>query len=128
AGIAVEPFVDRLPGAAEVLGERGRIGIQRAEDEAAIALDARHLGEVVLAVAEIAGVALGPGHAAQLAAVEVGPAVIRALEGRRIAFRLAAHARAAMRAAVEKRAQLAGRVARDDDEAQAEARGEIVVN
>src|SRR5205823_12341338 len=98
-----------------------------AEDEAAVALDARHLREVVFAVSEIAGVALGPGHAAQLAAVEVGPAVVRALEGAGIAARLAADAGAAVRAAVEEGAQLAAGIAQHDERTQAELRGEVIV-
>ena len=127
AGIAVEPFVDRPLRRAEVIGERRCIRIQRAEDEAAIALDARHLRQVELVVLEIAGVTLGPWHAAELPGVEVGPAVIGALESRCRAARFAAHAGAAVRAAIEERAQLAVRVAQHDHRPQAELGGQVVV-
>ena len=80
AGIAVEPFVDRAGDAAEIVEQRRRVGIERAEDEAAIAVDARHLRDVELRVLEVAGIAVRPRHRAQLAGVEEAPAVIRADE------------------------------------------------
>ena len=127
AGVAVEPLVDRLLRRTEIVRQRGGIGVQRAEDEAAVALDARHLREAELVVLEIAGIAFGPGHAAELPGVVVGPAVIGTLEGRCRATRVAADTGAAVRAAVEERAQPAIRIAQHDDRAQAELRGDVVV-
>ena len=80
AGIAVEPLVDDRGDRAEMLGERQRVQIERAEDEAAIGFDARHLREIVLRVAHVGGIAVRPRHAAQLPGVEKVPAVIGALE------------------------------------------------
>ena len=127
AGLAVEPFVDRLGDGAEIVDERRRIGIERREDEAAIAVDARHLRDVELRVLEVAGIAVRPRHRAQLAGVEVAPAVIGAGEDARRALVLAAQRGAAMGAAVEQRADLAVRVAQQDDRAQAQPRRDVVV-
>ena len=126
-GLAVEPFVDRLGDGAEIIEQRRRIGIERREDEAAIAVDARHLRDVEFRVLEIAGIAVGPRHRAQLAGVEIAPAVIGAGEDARRALLLAAERGAAVGAAVEQRADFALRVAQQDDRAQAEPRGDEVV-
>src|SRR6516225_9486488 len=88
--LPVEPFVDRLGDGAEVIDERRGLGVERGKDEAAIAVHARHLRDIVLRLVEVAGVAVRPRHRAQLSGVEVAPAVIRAGEYARRAFILAA--------------------------------------
>ena len=127
AGIAVEPLVDDRRDRAEVLDERQRVHVERAEDEAAIGFHARHLRDVVLRVAQVGRVAVRPRHAAQLAGVVEIPAVIRALEVPRVALLEAAQRGAAMGAAVVQRADLALAVAHDDQRAQAHAPGDEVV-
>ncbi len=126
-GLAVEPLVDRLGDGAEIIEERWRIGVERAEDEAAIAVDPRHLRDVELRVLEVAGIAVGPRHRAQLAAVEIAPAVIGAGEDACVALFLAAERGAAVGAAVEQRPDLAVAVAQEDDRAQPETHGDVVV-
>ncbi len=127
AGIAVEPFVDRAGDAAEIVEERRRVGIERAEDEAAIAVDARHLRDVELRVLEIAGIAVRPRHGAQLAGDEEAPAVIRAGEHVGIAALEPAERGAAMGAAVEQRADFPVGIAQQNDRAQAELGGDEIV-
>ena len=65
-GLAVEPFVDRPGDRPEIVEQRRRIAVERGEDEAAIALDPRHLRDVEFGVLEVAGVAVGPRHARSL--------------------------------------------------------------
>ena len=105
----------------------GASGLSVREDEAAIAVDPRHLRDVELRVLEIAGIAVRPRHRAQLAGVEEAPAVIGAGEDARRALFLAAQRGAAMGAAVEQRADFAVGVAQQDDRAQAQPRGDVVV-
>ena len=127
AGIAVEPFVDRAGDAAEIIEQRRRVGIERAEDEAAIAVDARHLRDVEFCVLEIAGIAVRPRHRAQLAGVEEAPAVIRADELEGVAALEPAERGAAMGAAVEQRADFSVGIAQQDDRPQAELGGDVIV-
>src|SRR5919201_2519809 len=75
AWMPVQPFVDGLRDRPKILAQVGRVRVERAEDEAAIAFDARHLRKIVFGVLEIARVALGPGHAAELPGIEISPAV-----------------------------------------------------
>jgi hypothetical protein len=89
-GLAVQPFIDRLGDGAEIVEQRRRVGIERGEDEPAIAVDARHLRDIELGVLEVAGIAVRPRHGPQLAGVEIAPAVIRTGENARRAFVLAA--------------------------------------
>ena len=110
-----------------MLGERRQIHVERDKDEAAVGFHARHLRHVVLRLAEIAGIAVRPRHAAQLAGVEEVPAVIRALERARIALVPAAQRRAAMGAAVVERADRAVHIAHDDQRTQAEPAGDEIV-
>jgi len=119
AGIAVEPLVDDLCDRAKMLGKRQRVHVQRGEDEAAIGFDPRHLRDVVFRIAHVLGIAFRPRHAAQFAGVEEVPAMIRALERFRVALVPAAQRGAAMGAAVVQRADLAVRVAHDDQRPQA---------
>ena len=112
---------------AEMLGERQRVEIERAEDEAAIGVDPRHLGQIVFRIAHVGGVAFGPRHAAQLAGVEEVPAVIGALERFAVALLPAAQRRAAMGAAIVERADFSLAVAHDDERTQAQASGDEVV-
>src|SRR4029450_7843469 len=114
-GLAVEPFVDRLGDGAEIVDERGRLGIERREDEAAIAVHARHLRDVVPRVVEVARIAVGPRDGAQLSGVEIAPAMIRAGEYARRAPVLAAQRRAAVGAAVEQGTDLAVRVPQQNE-------------
>src|SRR6185312_1948695 len=127
AGIAVDPFVDRLGDGPQPVAQNRRVAVHGAEDEAAIALDAADLHEIELRILEVAGIAVGPGHTEQLAAVGEGPAVIGAGERLGIALLGAADAGAAMGAAVEQRAELALPVARHDQRPQAQLRGDEIV-
>ena len=123
-GVPVEPFVDRFGRRTQVLGERRRSGIQRPEHEASVALDPRHLRQVELRIPEVARVAVGPGNAAQLAAVEVRPAVVRALKGLRGPSVLPAERGAAVGAAIVERADRAPAVAQHDQRPQAHPDGD----
>ena len=123
----VEPFVERPGDGSQIVDQSGRVRVERAEDEAAIGLDARQLGQVEPGVRHVAGIALGPRHARQRARVEVGPAVIRTLERLGRAGLPAAHGRAAMGAAVVERPDHPGRIAHHDDRPQAEGRAHEVV-
>ena len=107
--------------------DRRRAEIERAEDEAAIGLHARHLREVELRVLKSRGIAVRPRHAAKLAGVAEIPAVIRALKRARIALVPAAKRGAAVGAAVEQRANGAFGVAHHDDRPQAELAGDEIV-
>src|SRR5262249_44262708 len=111
ARLTVEPFVDRFGDGAEIVKERRRVEVERAEDETAIAVDAWDLRDVVLRILEVAGIAVGPWHCRQLAGIEIAPAMIRAREGARRAPVLAAERGAAMGAAVEQCADHPLRVA-----------------
>ncbi len=111
-----------------MLGQRQRVHVERAEDEAAIRFDARHLREIVFRVAQIGRVAFRPGYAAQSAVVEKIPAVIRALKRFAVALVPAAQGGAAMGAAIVQRADLAFGVAHDDQRPQAEPAGDEIVD
>ena len=127
AGLAVEPFVDRPSDGAEIIEQRWRVRVERAENKAAIAVDARHLGDVEPGLAEVAGIAVGPRHRAQLAGIEIAPAVIGTGEDAGGALVLAAERGAAMGAAVEQRADFSLRVPQQDDRAQAKPRGDVII-
>ena len=114
----------------EELGQRRHVGVQAAEQEAAIALEARHLLQVVAAVlvegVRVAGAA-GVLHLEQLAGVVEGPAVEGAGEAGLVALLVAAQRGAAVRAGVDDGVEFARLVARDDDRLAADLRGEVVV-
>src|SRR5262249_16482512 len=82
--------------------------------EAAVALDARHLLEPPVALAEALGVRGLARDAVEVAVAVVGPAVVEAEIGARIALGLAAHHRAAMAAGVQGDADRVPAVATDD--------------
>src|SRR5262245_52774939 len=104
--MTIEPFIDRLGDRPEIIEKRRRVPVQGREDEAAIAVDARYLRDIELRVFEVARVTIGPGHRAQLAGVEIAPAMIGTGEdARRTAF-LAAQSGAAMGASIEQYAKL----------------------
>src|SRR5690606_33250525 len=97
------------PGAlAEVFLQRGDVSIQAAEQEAAVALEARQALEVVGAVGvellRITALLLITGLQ-QLAVIAEGPAVERAGEGRLVAALRAAQGGATVRTGVEQRLQ-----------------------
>src|SRR4029453_15448183 len=97
------------------------------EDEAAIAVHARHLRDVVPRVVEVARIAVGPRDGAQLSGVEIAPAMIRAGEYARRAPVLAAQRRAAVGAAVEQGTDLAVRVPQQNERPQPQPPGDVVV-
>src|SRR5207248_9577626 len=93
-----------------------------------IAVDARHLRDVELRLRKIAGVAVRPRHGAELAGVEIAPAMVGAGEDARRALVLAGERGATVGAAVEQRANFPVRVAQQNNRAQAKPRRyEIVV-
>src|SRR5690606_9118161 len=98
------------PGAlAEVFLQRGDVSIQAAEQEAAVALEARQalevMGTVGVELLRITALLLIP-SLEQLAVVAESPAVERAGEGRLVAALLAAQGGATVRTGVEQRLQL----------------------
>src|SRR5262249_61165377 len=95
-GMCADLWVNGLSGRPEPVAQRRRIEVERAEDEAAIGVDARHLRDVEFRILEVAGVAVGPRHAPQFSGVEEIPAVIRALERLRVALVPAAQRGAAV--------------------------------
>src|SRR3984957_7653359 len=91
--------------------ERHARRTQAAEDEAAIVRYPRHLHEAELGAIEILSVRVGGGDAVQFAVQQVGPAVIHASEGARVALALLAYGGAAMTASIEQELNLAGLIA-----------------
>src|SRR5690606_2664545 len=93
----------------EVFLQRGDVSIQAAEQEAAVALEARQalevMGTVGVELLRITALLLIP-CLEQLAVVAESPAVERAGEGRLVAALLAAQGGATVRAGVERRLQL----------------------
>ena len=83
AGLPVEPFVERFRDRAEIVDQRRRLRVERGENEAAVALDARHLRHVEFRIGEVASVTVRPRHRTQLAGVEIAPAMIGAGEDAR---------------------------------------------
>ena len=105
------------------------VGVEAAEQEAAVALEHRHLDQVVRAVGvEVVRVAraLGVLDLEQRAVVAVGPAVERAGQGLAVVPLLAAEHRAAVRAGVDQAVQPAVLVARDHDRLAADVGREVV--
>ena len=119
--------VDQRPGRAEPLRETGCIEVERAEDQAAVRAQPRHLGQAVVGFVKVRRVALTEGHVDEVAAVGVGPAVVGALEAPgRTALGLA-HARGPVGAAVEQGVQAAVLVAGDDQGPQPHVRRQEIV-
>src|SRR5579863_3880214 len=87
---------------------------QAREDETAILIDTWNRREPVVLLAKRDVVTTGVGHADQLAAIVVGPAVIGAAEGVGVAALALTDGVAAMHAAVEHQMNRAVLVARDD--------------
>ena len=106
------------------------IGVQAAEQEAAIGFEARDLGQVVRAILvegfRISGAARVL-HREQLAGVVERPAVERAGIAGLVGPLVAAQHRAAMAARVDEGVQLAVPVAGDEDRLPAHGRREVVV-
>jgi hypothetical protein len=98
------------------------------ENEAAVALHARHLhhrGVRTLRI-EIGGIAVLQRHGLEFAVEVIGPAVIAALEFVGRAAIVRDHHRAAMRALIMQRADLAFRIPHDHQRLARDARAEIV--
>ena len=108
------------------------VGVDAAEQEAAVALEGAELLQVVAAFAvearRVAGVGALVLDLQQLAGVVEGPAVERAGEAGLVALLVAAQHRAAVRAGVGQRVELAVLAARDDDRLAADVDGEVVVD
>ena len=96
----------------------------RAEDEAAVARDARHASEA-RKLAD-AGIALGKRHPEQAAIEAIGPGVIRAAQLPQVAARLGDDARAAVGAAVVQQRKRSVLLPREDHFFRSQARQHIV--
>jgi hypothetical protein len=126
----VDDHVDDARRFAQIFGKRLHIGIQAAEQKAAIVFEARDFLQIMRAlVIETLGITrfLRVFHLQQLAAVVEGPAVERAGERRLVAALVAAQHRAAMRARIDERVEFALTVARDDHGLAAHRRREVIV-
>ena len=114
---------------AEVLGQRQHVGVEAAEQEAAVAVEAGDLGHVVRA-ARVEGVrvagAVGVLDLEQGAVVAERPAVERAGQRRAVVGLAPADHRAAVRARVDQAVQFAVLVAGDHDGLTADVGGEVV--
>ena len=110
--------------------QRLHVGVQAAEQEAAVALEPGDPGQVVAALLvegfRVAG-AVRVLHLQQFAAVVECPAVERASEGRLVVALVAADHGAAMATGVDERVQLALSVAGDEDGLTAHERREVIV-
>ena len=129
-GRLVHDHVDDLGRFAQELGQRLHVGVQAAEQEATVVLEARHLLQVVRAfLVEAVGVTgiFRILHLQQLAAVVEGPAVEGAGVGALVALLVAAQRRAAVRAGVDEGIQLAIAVARNEHRLAAHGGGVVVV-
>ena len=115
---------------AEVVRQRRHVGVEAAEQEAAVVLEPRDLRQVMRAVAveglRVAG-GLGVLHLQQLAGVVEGPAVERTGVGRLVAALEAAEHRAAVRTGVDEGVEFALAIPGDDDRLAADVRREEVV-
>ncbi|MNN31525.1 hypothetical protein D3C81_1452160 [compost metagenome] len=126
----VDDHVDDLRRLAQVLDQRRYIGIQAAEQEAAIGLETGDLGQVVRAFAVEAFRIASLGrvlHLQQLAGVVEGPAVERAGVGGAVAALVPAEHGALVAAGVEEGVEHAVLVARDEDRLAAHHGGQEVV-
>src|SRR5690606_10993408 len=114
----VNHHVDDLGGFAQVLFQGQYVGVQRAEEETAVVLEAGDLGQVVRAVLvellRVAGTARVL-DLEQLAGVVEGPAVERAGEGGAVIGLATAQHGTAVAAGIDQRVQFTLLVARDDD-------------
>ena len=106
--------IDVVFGACEIVRELLHFGAKTREHQPAIVLDSRRLDESELALVEIASVAIGIGHANQLALIVVGPAVIPASKRAGVAALILAYGRAAMHASIHQDVDVAVLVARHD--------------
>src|SRR5215468_1158363 len=117
--------VDEPCGGTKMLGEGNALGVEAREHEAAIGLHAGSVQKATGALVE-RGVPAGIGHAEELAAHIVGPAVVGTLEGARVTVGRRAHHGAAMHAAVQQHPHPRVAGAREDDGLPAQrARDEI---
>ncbi len=91
------------------------VGCHVAENEAAIAGDARNFGEPMIFALERRAVARRHRHAQQAAVIGIGPGVIGAAEETAVADLVLTHGGAAMAAAVHERGHAAVREPRNDD-------------
>ena len=130
-GCLVHDLVDDDPGLAQVVGQRQHVGVEAAEQKALVALEARHLLEVVRALGIELHRVLGGLlvlDLEQLAGVAERPAVEGTGEAALVAVLLAAQHRAAVGAGVDHRVELAVLAARDDHRLAAYGGGEVVVD
>ncbi|MNK97101.1 hypothetical protein D3C87_1174170 [compost metagenome] len=117
-GGLVDDHVDDLRRLAQVLDQWQHIGLEAAEQEAAIGLETRDFGQVVGAFTVEARRVAGVGRILdleQLAGVVEGPAVERAGVGAFVAGLVPAQGRAAMTAGVDEGVEHTVLVARDED-------------
>ena len=130
-GGLVDGHVDDLGRVTEVILERHDVRVEAAEEEAAVALEASDLDEVVAALGvellRVAGIARVL-HLEQLAGVVEGPAVERAGERGAVVGLAPAQHRAAMAARVDQAVELALLVAGDNDGLATDVGGEVVTH
>ncbi|MNE00188.1 hypothetical protein D3C80_925920 [compost metagenome] len=129
-GGLVDDHVDDLRRLAEVLDQRDHVGIQAAEQEAAVGLEAGDLGQVVGAVAVEAVRVAGFERILDLEQLAVGvegPAVERAGVGRLVAVLEAAQGGATVAAGVDEGVQLTVAVAGDEYRLATHGDGVVVV-
>ena len=130
-GRLVDDLVDDDFGLAQVVVQGLHVGVQATEQEALVALEARHLLQVVRAFLVELHRVLGGLFVLdleQLASVVERPAVERAGEAALVAMLLAAQHGAAVGAGVDHRIEHAVFAARDDDGLTADGGGEVVVD
>ncbi|MNZ82499.1 hypothetical protein D3C78_1011970 [compost metagenome] len=126
----VDDHVDDLRRLAQVLDQRRHVRVQAAEQETAIGLETRDLGQVMGALAVEAFRIAGLGrvlHLQQLAGVVEGPAVERAGIGGTVAALVPAEHGALVAAGVDEGVEHAVLVARDEDRLTAHHGGQEVV-
>src|SRR5579872_1778287 len=103
-----------------MLIERRTAGTKTREDKSAMTRDAGHLHQVEVTFAESFIVAAGVRHTGKLAAIVIGPAMIGAPKGVRVAAIALAYGVAAMHTSVEQQIDLTVVVARDDHRLQSD--------
>ena len=128
-GRAVDEVVDAGGDAVEVFRERGPVGREAGEHEAAIAVHARHAPHRVLRRSEVdvGRIALPLRDRGQHPVRAVGPTVIGAAEQARVAALHRANLKAAVRAAVEDDVDSSFAVARHQNRLGPDPRGNEVV-
>ena len=117
--VAVQPFVDDLPGAGKVILQGRLFRIEAGEYETAVRTDPRHLQQVELPAFPVRAVGIVQGHGHGAARRIVSPGVIGADKHPGISLVLAADLGAAVRAAVEQHVYITLNITSNDHRAPA---------